>query len=634
MATRTFNISSRLGTLRSRVTVTLVIVALLVVVAGAAYFYQLVSLTDAVNQLREEMASVSVAWGVETTIAELIEDAQQGNIDDPTALIRDIEGQVVALEGTRDELEAGASRIALRNESDVELRQQMTRVVNELEQLIDLGYQVIQAAEERDREQFQFSVALLGAGREEVLADVTSLNDLIRQRQLDGAARIGAASGWLLSISAVVLVGTVLGGVGVVLVSRDLVRKLAQLTVTAGRLAEGDFDERVTVTGEDEFGQLAQAFNAMAEELRDLYAGLGRQVGERTRDLERRKAQMEASAQVAREAAAIRDVSQLLERTVQLISNRFGFYHAGIFLVEESGHYAVLRAASSEGGQRMLARGHRLRVGEVGIVGYVTGSGEARVSLDVGDDASYFDNPDLPYTHSEIALPLMVRGQVIGALDVQSVEERAFSGEDVSILQTLADQLALAIDNARLLEESQRTVQELEELYGQRIRAAWEEHIARQTMAYLYTGVGVEAVPLYGAMEMGVSMPDDSPLMVEDVEGRRLIAPIRLRDQVIGSILLRQVPDEKPWTQEEITLLQEVSGQVALALENARLIEDTQLRAERERMVAGITARMRETLDMETLLRTSAQEIRQVLGLPEVTVRLAVSPDLEREDGS
>jgi len=204
-------------------------------------------------------------------------------------------------------------------------------------------------------------------------------------------------------------------------------------------LRQGDFEHRIEVQTQDEFGVLADTFNTMVAQLEDLVGSLEQRVAERTHDLERRAVQMDAAAQVAREAAAIRDVGQLLDATSRLISDRFGFYHAGIFLLDEVREYAVLRAASSIGGRRMLARRHKLKVGEVGIVGHAAGRGEPRIALDVGEDAVFFDNPDLPRTRSEMALPLKVRGQVIGVLDVQSTEEAAFSEDDVAILQTMAD---------------------------------------------------------------------------------------------------------------------------------------------------------------------------------------------------
>ena len=213
----------------------------------------------------------------------------------------------------------------------------------------------------------------------------------------------------------------------------------------------------------------------LAQELEEHRAKLEEQVAERTADLARRSTQLEMAAWVAREAAAIRDAEQLLEETVRLISDRFGFYHTGIFLLDDAKEYAVLRAASSDGGQRMLARRHRLKVGEVGIVGYVTGRGEPRVALDVGEDAVFFNNPDLPDTRSEMALPLQARGEIIGALDVQSREPEAFSEEDVAVLQTLADQVALAISNTRLFQRAQDGLKAARRAYSELSREAWLE---------------------------------------------------------------------------------------------------------------------------------------------------------------
>lgn len=380
--------------------------------------------------------------------------------------------------------------------------------------------------------------------------------------------------------------------------------------------------------------QLRQALHTeqrLSAELRHLVNTLEQRVAERTADLARRSTELEAAAQVAREAAAIRDVGQLLDTTVHLISDRFGFYHVGIFLLDEPGKYALLQAASSEGGQRMLARGHKLAVGKVGIVGYVASTGEPRIALDVGKDAVFFDNPDLPLTRSEVALPLRVRGRVIGVLDVQSTEVAAFTEEDVAVLQTLADQVALAIENARLLEESQRALRELEALYGRQARQAWAERAARQPAAYRYTGVGVEPASPSLAQEIG-TLPLHQPLIQQEGDGHRLIAPIRLRGQTFGSIVLRQDPEQPPWSPEEVALLEELSTQIGLALENARLLEDTRRRAAREQLVGEITARIRETLDPETVLKTAAQEVRKALGLPEVIVRLATPTDRARND--
>ncbi len=275
---------------------------------------------------------------------------------------------------------------------------------------------------------------------------------------------------------------------------RQAIHPIQNLTQVAVAISSGDLTRQAAVqTGpadsQDELGVLAQAFNRMTAELRELVSGLENRVAERTRQLERRALQFQVTSEVARAAAAIRDPERLLQNVVDLISERFTFDHVGIFLLdlsETSGAssspeassgdgdestaigtggksgFAVLRAASSEGGKYMVAHGHRLRIGQQGIVGFVAATGQSRIALDVGKDAVFFNNPVLPETRSEMALPLKVQNNVIGILDVQSNQPSAFSEEDISILQILADQLALAIENTRLLAESQQTVRELE----------------------------------------------------------------------------------------------------------------------------------------------------------------------------
>lgn len=201
------------------------------------------------------------------------------------------------------------------------------------------------------------------------------------------------------------------------------------------------------------------------------------QLAERTHDLERRSRQLEAAGQVARNAAAIHDVQQLLDATVQLISDQFGFYQAGVFMIDDLGQYAVLQAASSAAGQRLCESKYKLRVGEGGIVGYVTGTGEARIVSDVDADAVFLESADLPETRSEMAVPLKVRGRIIGALDVQSTETGVFSPDDVTILQTLADQVALAIENARLFQETQRALAEAQMVQRRLTREAWDGYV-------------------------------------------------------------------------------------------------------------------------------------------------------------
>src|SRR5690606_15491511 len=216
------------------------------------------------------------------------------------------------------------------------------------------------------------------------------------------------------------------------------------------------FTARADVESQDEAGLLARSFNEMAERLNDTLHGLEEKVSERTKELEiisqnnaKRASQFESIARISRIISSTQTIEKLLPQIVENISQEFDFYHVGIFLLDVHKEFAVLAAANSDGGRRMLERNHRLKVGETGIVGFVTQSGQPRIALDVGSDAVFFNNPDLPNTRSEIALPLRVETDIIGALDVQSTETNAFSEEDVNILSLLADQVSIAIQNAR-----------------------------------------------------------------------------------------------------------------------------------------------------------------------------------------
>jgi GAF domain-containing protein/HAMP domain-containing protein len=407
--------------------------------------------------------------------------------------------------------------------------------------------------------------------------------------------------------------GAIIGGsiVGWIL-GNTLTRSISKLTEGAEILASGNLAHRVQIKTHDEVEILADAFNSTAGKLSGLVTGLEQRVEERTTALSRRTSQLQAATQVARQAAAIKDTTTLLNEAVRLISDQFDFYHAGIFLLDQNNEYAILQAASSEGGQKMLERGHRLQVGGQGIVGYAAAQKRPRIALDTGTDAHYFDNPDLPLTHSEAALPLIVRDRVIGVLDIQSDKANAFTQDDLDTFQTLADQLALAIDNARLFGETNTALRAMEQITTEHARQIWTETLDRQDLAYVYTPLGTSHSSVHPLVEEGASEPDSQALQ----------ASITLHDQKIGVIKIKR--KEQNWHPREQAMLEEIATQVGLALENARLLEETQARAQRDQMVAAVSTRMRATLDLETILQTAARELQRGLNLKEAEVRLGL----------
>lgn len=360
----------------------------------------------------------------------------------------------------------------------------------------------------------------------------------------------------------------------------------------------------------------------LARSLEENQATLETQVARRTADLERRSRQLETATTVAREATTIQNVETLLQRTVQLISEYFGFYHTGIFLLDTAGEYAVLRAASSEAGQRLLERGYRLKVGEVGVVGYVTQQGAPRIAQDVSADAVYDDNPEMPATRSEMALPLQVRGKMIGALDVQSVESQAFTQEDVNILQALADQLAVAIENARLMAESQATLAAAQRAYGEIGRVAWQEMFrARGDLAARYDPHGL-LLPGGAQSETAKAYVRAAQSPVEAATPPQMLAvPLQSRGQVIGE-LAAYVSAAQPWTTEQRELLETLAEQLGVALESARLYQDTQRRAAREQVTREITDALQRAVNMETLMRIATEELNRTLRGSHAYVRL------------
>ncbi len=350
--------------------------------------------------------------------------------------------------------------------------------------------------------------------------------------------------------------------------------------------------------------ELAQI--AANEELLQLKGSLETRVAERTVELERRAAQMETIASTARSITAMRDLEALLPFICRAISERFGFYHTGVFLIDERGEYAVLQAANSPGGQRMLEHGHRLRVGATGIVGAVAGQGQARIALDVGADAVYFDNPDLPETRSELALPLQIGGQTIGVLDVQSRETGAFKEEDITVLGILADQVTIAIENARLFSQTKQALADSQAVYQQYVRQDWARFSrGLQHSGYLYDGI--RTVPLDAAS------PSPAP--------QALTIPILVRGLTVGNVVIQSNNPLRAWSQDEINLARAAAERAGLAIENYRLLTEAQRRASKERAIGEIAARIGASVDVREIMQAAVEELGRILPNAEVILQ-------------
>jgi len=364
-------------------------------------------------------------------------------------------------------------------------------------------------------------------------------------------------------------------------------------------------------------------------ELSDLRNSLERRVNLRTTELEitnrrnaRRAKQFEAIAQVARAISTVQGLGLILPRITEVVSEKLGHYHTGIFLIDDQRAFAILQAANSDGGKLMLANGYKIRLGQTGIVGFVTGGGQPRIALDVGADAVYFDNPLLPNTHSEIALPLRLGGRLIGALDVQSEESNAFSENDIEVLSTLADQVSVAIQNTRTLEDANKALAEAQSSFSQITQEAWKV-LRPHEIGLGYKLTGQELKPLESPLdndEVHAALKSGETINNRDTNAPSLAIPIRLRNEIIGVMNLK-TSGNIVITEDEVEIAEAVAERLSLAIETATLLRTTQRRADVEKVTTDISAHVSSSTRFDVILKTAAQELSRALG-SEVVVQI------------
>ena len=418
-----------------------------------------------------------------------------------------------------------------------------------------------------------------------------------------------------------------------------LTRPITLLTGTAERISSGDLTARSNINTVDEVGTLANTFNRMTSQLQDTLNGLERRVAERSADLEmarliseRRAQELQAISEISRTISTEQKLDILLPLVTRLVSESFAFYHVGIFFVDETQQFAVLQASNSEGGKRMIERGHQLEVGHTGIVGNVAQAGRPRIALDVGSDAVFFNNPDLPETRSEMALPLNVRGRTIGVMDVQSTKPGAFSESDANTLSILADQVAIAIENARLFGQTQDALNEVQKLYRQYQLQEWSEFI-RQSPHIGYRQGLIEGKSLKTPVESDEIKKALLHGEVVVIDGQNentqpsIAIPVKLRGQTIGVLNVKAPNKKNKWNQDEINLAKAISDRLALALENARLLQDSQRRAAKEQKIGEMTAKIGASINMRNVLQTAVEELGRALPGSEVVIQFQSSQE-------
>ena len=434
--------------------------------------------------------------------------------------------------------------------------------------------------------------------------------------------------------------GLALLGLGLVLmlfVGRSVIRQVNELREGVDSLRAGRLEVNLPTAGLDEMGLLARSINQLGSQLIKIKADQDRSAEEKSRTLKEHAVQLQTASELAREAATLKDLVTLTDRSVHLIQERFNFYHVGIYLVDDERRFIVLKAATGSAGSFHLQRGVKIRLGEVNVISNVAGSGEPRIINDVEMDYVFRRDPLLPDTRAEAVIPLKSGQEVMGVLDVHSPILNVFDEDDVVILQILADQLSVAIQNARLVQNLQQSVDEANSLYQRYTQTIWSrEAMGTRVGGYEYNLL--EVMPIDDSARHRRDLPAD---ILERLKSGKattvkrtlltpadelqvgnsgsdptvLLVPLLMYNQMVGVIGLEEDQPDHEWTDEEITVIEAVTNQIALSLDNARLLEESQIRSGQLRLLQEVTAVAASHTNLIELLDNVSQKLRASFNL-------------------
>jgi len=345
-------------------------------------------------------------------------------------------------------------------------------------------------------------------------------------------------------------------------------------------------------------------------------------VSQRTRVLERRALQLQTTADIAKLTTELPDPEILMSQAVELIRARFGFYHASIFIMDETGNWADLVASTGEAGRKMIARHHRLALGSASIIGWVSANRLPRVALDVEQDPFHFKNPLLPETQSELAVPLLVGQRLLGALDVQSTEPHAFAEDDVRALEAIASEVAVAIDSARIQREMQEQLDRIERSDRIETQAAWGRIARSRSVPIIHLNPKGEIGPLTDEVFPVIEDAIIQDSTVVSPDGRDIAIPIQVRGETIATLAARRSKPSEPWNDEEIALMEAVASQSAQALEGARQRSEERRRITELEVINRISQAVSQMLSQDTLFRIVRRQLIQAIGETDLKICL------------
>ena len=389
------------------------------------------------------------------------------------------------------------------------------------------------------------------------------------------------------------LLAFVLGAGFAFFISKAVSDPINELISTFNKIEQGDLTQRAKVSATDELGIVTVQFNRMVSRLESLQTTLEQQVQERTK-------QLQASNDVARVASSSLDPDELLSRVINLFPEQFGYYYAAIYLLDPSEKWAELKHATGEAGMVLKQNHHRLEVAGKNMVGTAIREKNARIAQIAHNEKQRFENPLLPYTRSEIALPLMVGTRVLGALNVQSTREADFGPEVIETMKNMASQVTIALENARLFQEAQMVIKEMQAVQQQYLLEGWRDFTSEHH-------------------EMEYAVGDESSDNTSSID-----VPITLRDQILGQITLEGKED---WSVDQQSLVDAIAKQAAVALENARLVNESRQVAIRERMLAEINSKIWSAATIDGVLQTVIKELGRRLDASQAVIELEIDEE-------
>jgi GAF domain-containing protein/HAMP domain-containing protein len=377
--------------------------------------------------------------------------------------------------------------------------------------------------------------------------------------------------------------------------TRSVSNPLRDLIEAFQKVEEGDLSQRVPVSATDELATVATHFNRMLSRLDALQSTLEQQVAERTK-------QLAATNEVARVASSILDPEELLAKVIHLFAEQFDYYYAAVYLLDPTEKWAELKEATGEAGYVLKQNRHRLEISGKSMVAACIRERMPRIAQNTAEEKQRLENPLLPYTRSEVALPLMAGDRVLGALNVQSTRVSDFDVGVIQTMQNMAGQVAIALENARLFQEAQQRIRELRAIQQQYLLEGWSGGVTFQREDLEY-GIGDETENTLQKMEV----------------------PISLRDQILGQIMLES---HEEWTPEQQNLVNAVATQAAIALENARLVAESRQIAMRERMLAEINSKIWSSATIDAVLQTVVKELGRRLDASQAVIELNVDEEV------